>query len=73
MDQYLEMIERFYTRPFIEVFVEPRPFLQIPSAINAILAGRLDRKWKIRWRMRVFYLLVKLRERFPLTGPVRFS
>lgn len=73
MRLYFRMIENFYTRPFIEVFVEPRPLLQLPAAVSSVLAGRLDHPWSVRWRLAVFYLLVKLHARFPLTAPVRFN
>ncbi|MFN0126828.1 MAG: NAD(P)/FAD-dependent oxidoreductase [Verrucomicrobiales bacterium] len=73
MRLYFRMIENFYTRPFIEVFVEPRPLLQLPAAVSSVLAGRLDHPWAVRWRLAVFYLLVKLHARFPLTAPVSFN
>jgi len=73
MQMYFKMIEKFYTRPFIEVFVEPQPVLNLPAAVSAVLAGRLDNPWAIRWRMAVFFLIVKLRARLPLTAPVSFS
>lgn len=73
MRMYFKMIEQFYTRPFIEVFVEPKPVLQLPAAVSAILAGRLDNPWAVRWRLAVFFLIVKLRAKLPLTAPVTFS
>jgi FADH2-dependent halogenase len=73
MRMYFRMIEKFYTRPFIEVFVEPKPVLQLPAAVSAVLAGRLDNAWPVRWRLAVFFFIVALRARLPLTAPVRFS
>lgn len=73
MRLYFRMIEKFYTRPFIEVFVEPKPVLQLPAAVSAVLAGRLDNAWPVRWRLAVFFLIVKLRARLPLTAPVTFT
>ena len=73
MRMYFRMIEKFYTRPFIEVFVEPRPFLRLPAAVSAVLAGRLDAPWAVRWRLAVFFLIVALRARFPQTAPMRFT
>jgi flavin-dependent dehydrogenase len=73
MGLYFRMIEKFYTRPFIEVFVEPKPVLQLPAAVSAVLAGRLDNAWPVRWRLAVFFLIVALRARLPLTSPVRFT
>lgn len=73
MRTYFKLIEKFYTRPFIEVLVEPKEVLRLPSAINAVLAGRLDSPWSVRWRLAVFYFLVSLRARFPLTAPTSFN
>lgn len=73
MEMYFRMIEKFYTRPFIEVFVEPRPFLRLPAAVSAVLAGRLEPPWAVRWRLAVFFLIVALRARFPTAAPMRFT
>lgn len=73
MARYTRMIEKFYTTPFIEIFVEPRPFLRMPDAISELLAGRLDLRWAVLWRLEVFYFLVWLRARLPFTEPIRFN
>src|SRR4030095_16064624 len=39
MDVYWEMVEGFYTTPFMEFFFAPRERFQLASAVNAILAG----------------------------------
>jgi flavin-dependent dehydrogenase len=63
---YWEMVEHFYTTPFIEIFFHPREKFHLVSAVNAALAGELDGGWRIRWRMRLFFLLVKVQARFGL-------
>jgi len=68
---YQEMVEGFYTKPFMELFLEPRARLGIAAAVNAVLAGELDGGWRLRWRMAVFFWLVRLQARFPLVP--RFS
>ena len=55
MRVYWEMVENFYTTPFMEVFMEPRPKWDIAAAINAILAGDLEGNWRLKWRMRAFF------------------
>jgi hypothetical protein len=60
------MVEHFYTTPFIEIFFHPREKFHLVSAVNAALAGELDGGWRIRWRMRLFFLLVKIQARFSL-------
>jgi len=70
---YLQMVERFYTQPFIELFMQPRPHASLPDAVNAVLAGELEGGWKLRWRLRYFYLLVKLHARRPLVPRLPFG
>ena len=69
---YWEMIEGFYTTPFMEVFLEPREKWDLPAAVNAALAGELHGDWRLRWRMRLFFLLIKLQSRHPFLPRIRF-
>lgn len=73
MDLYWEMIEGFYTRPFMELFMEPRRKFQLPDAIVAILAGELDGGWKLDLRRRIFFWLVKLHARHPIVPGITFT
>lgn len=73
MQIYWEMVENFYTTPFMELFLEPRAKWDIAAAINAILAGELEGGWRLKWRMRLFFLLVKLQARFPLVPRISFA
>lgn len=73
MGLYWKMVEGYYTRPFLDLFMNPRNRLDLPSAVTALLAGELDGGWKVRWRMWVFFLLVKLQKRFHLLPPVSFA
>ncbi len=66
MKFYREMVENFYTPPFMEVFLELRNKLHPPAAVNAVLAGELEVGWPMRWRMRLFFGIVKLQARWPL-------
>lgn len=70
---YSEMVEQFYTTPFMEVFLEPREKFQLASAVNAALAGEVDGGWAMRWRMRLFFWIVKLQARFPLLPRISFE
>jgi flavin-dependent dehydrogenase len=69
---YWEMIEGFYTTPFMEVFMEPREKWNLPAAVNAALAGELNGDWSLRWRMRVFFWLVKLQAKRPFLPKIFF-
>lgn len=61
--QYSRMVELYYTQPFIELFLQPRGRLDIPSAVNAMLAGELEGGWKVRWRLSLFYWMVRFQRR----------
>jgi len=69
---YWEMIDGFYTTPFMEVFLEPREKWDLPAAVNAALAGELRGSWSLRWRMRMFFFLVKLQGRRPFLPKIVF-
>jgi flavin-dependent dehydrogenase len=73
MGLYWELVEGYYTRPFMDLLMNPNPRLDLPSAVTALLAGELDGGWRIRWRMRLFFLLVKLQGRFHLVPPVSWE
>jgi flavin-dependent dehydrogenase len=73
MELYWEMIDAFYTTPFMELFMQPRARLHLPDAIVAILAGELEGGWRINWRRRLFFWLVKLQARWPLVPRISFA
>jgi flavin-dependent dehydrogenase len=73
MQIYWEMVENFYTTPFMELFLEPRHRYHLPAAVNAILAGELEGGWRLKWRLRVFFWLVKLQARWPLVPRISFA
>jgi len=67
------MVEGFYTTPFMEVFMEPRPKWELPDAIVAILAGELDGGWEMNWRRRLFFWLIRLQSRWPLVPRITWG
>ncbi len=73
MDLYFEMVGGFYTRSFMDVFMEPRSRFQLPDAIVAILAGELDGGWKLQWRLKMFFWIVKMHSRRPLVPRISFA
>lgn len=73
MHYYWEMVENFYTTPFMELFLEPRKKFRLPDAIVAILAGELEGGWKLDWRRRLFFWLVKAQSRWPLVPKISFE
>jgi FADH2-dependent halogenase len=66
MDVYLRFVNAWYTQEFIEVFLSPQDFFQLPQAVNAVLGGNIGNSFAIRWRMEVFYLLVRLQRWLPI-------
>lgn len=72
MRLYWQMVEGFYTTPFLEVFLEPRHRLDLPAAVTAVLAGELEGGWKIWWRLRLFDLVVRLQAWWPLVPRLSF-
>jgi FADH2-dependent halogenase len=73
MHYYWRMVELFYTTPFIELFLEPRPKFNLPDAITAVLAGELEGGFGMAWRRQLFFLLVKLQSRWPLVPKITFA
>jgi FADH2-dependent halogenase len=73
MATYWEMVENFYTTPFMEVFLEPRNKWNLPAAVNAVLAGELEGGWRMKWRLRLFFWVVKMQARWPLVPRVSFA
>jgi flavin-dependent dehydrogenase len=72
MDFYLVMAEQFYQQPFLEVFMEPRDRWGLAAAVNAVLAGELHGGWRLWWRMKAFFLVVRLQRRFALVPRIQF-
>jgi flavin-dependent dehydrogenase len=66
MDVYLRFVDAWYSKEFIEVFLHPQDLFQIPPAVNAVLGGNIGDSFAIKWRMWVFYTLVRLQKYFPL-------
>lgn len=72
MRLYWRMVEGFYTQPFFELFMEPRPKFNLPDAITAILAGEVEGGWPMAWRRQFFFLLTRIQRRFPLVPRISF-
>lgn len=73
MQSYWQMVEHFYTTPFMELFFAPREKFKLASAVNAMLAGELEGPWTLRWRMRLFFWFVKVQGRWPFVPKISFD
>lgn len=60
------LIDTFYDRCGIEVFLSPSSRCQIFEAINTIVGGRTELNWALRWRYAFFRGIVRLQRRFPI-------
>jgi FADH2-dependent halogenase len=69
---YWRVVEHYYTRPFMELFLHPADHLDVPSAVIAVLAGEVEGSWAMRWRVAYFFWLVKLQARWPLAPRLSF-
>jgi flavin-dependent dehydrogenase len=73
MRLYWKMVEGFYTRHFLELFMEPRPKFNLPDAVTAVLAGEIGGGWPMAWRRRLFFLLTQIQRRWPLVPRISFD
>ena len=70
---YWHVVENYYTTPFMELLLQPRGYADLPSAVIAVLAGELEGGWRLRWRLKLFFLLVKLQKHWPLVPRISFA
>lgn len=63
---YWEFIENFYQLHFAQLFFQPVNKHRMVCAINSVLAGRTNLSFPIRWRLRLFFLLVRLNRHIPV-------
>lgn len=73
MQFYWEMVHSFYTTPFLEVFFNPKERFKLASAVNAALAGELEGGLNLRWRMRLFFLIVRAQEKLGFLPKISFQ
>jgi FADH2-dependent halogenase len=63
---YWEFIENFYKLHFAQIFFQPYNRWGMVCSINAVLAGRTNLSWAVRWRLRAFFLLAWLNQYVPV-------
>ena len=69
---YWRMVENYYTTPFMELFLRPTERWNLFSAVVGVLAGEVEGSWALRWRMELFFLLVKIQARWPFSPRINF-
>lgn len=70
---YWRVVEEYYTTSFMEIFLRPGNHYDLPSAVNAVLAGELEGGWSLRWRLEYFFLLVKIQRYFKIVPHIHFG
>jgi flavin-dependent dehydrogenase len=73
MQRYWDLVEAFYTTPFMELFLVPHARCGLRDAVIALLAGELDGGWALGWRRRYFFWLIKLQARWPMAPRIAFA
>ncbi len=73
MGHYWKLVEGYYTQPFLELLMEPRPRFHLPDAITAVLAGELHGGWAMSWRQKYFFLLTKIQGWWRLVPKINFD
>jgi flavin-dependent dehydrogenase len=73
---YWRVVENYYTSPFMELFLRPPPrgrAFDMASAVIAVLAGEVEGSWSMRWRIELFFWLVKLQSFIPIAPRISFA
>jgi flavin-dependent dehydrogenase len=69
LERYLKFIEHFYRREFLEVFLQPSERFGVLNAIIGVLAGNIFQPRGNRFRLALFFALVKLQKRLGMIAP----
>ncbi len=67
-----QLIDAYYDKDSFEVFMSPRPVLQLPGAVNSVLAGSLLPRLTIRWRLWLFKKICALQKRYRLVPRIEW-
>lgn len=69
LDKYLRFIEHFYDHDFMEVFLQPSERWGLLTAVVGVLAGDVFATRNNRFKLWLFFLLVKLQKRLGKVAP----
>jgi flavin-dependent dehydrogenase len=58
--KYFRFISNFYRREFLEVFLQPKPDFDLLPAIVGVLAGNVFERRSHRWKLALFFTLVRI-------------
>jgi flavin-dependent dehydrogenase len=63
---FRRLVVGFYDPAFRDLFLSPSSRFGLYEAVLSTVAGNWRPSWSIRWRLRLFFLLVKLQRRFAI-------
>ena len=69
LKRYFRFISNFYRREFLEVFMQPKPDFGLVRAIVGVLAGDVFGARGIRWKLEIFFALVRLQRLSGMIAP----
>ncbi len=69
LDKYFRFIEHFYRREFLEIFMQPSERWGLLNAIVGVLAGDIFATRNNRFKLALFFLLVKLQKSAGVIAP----
>lgn len=69
LGKYLQFIDNFYRREFLEVFMQPSPRFGLIKPIVGVLAGNVFAKGGDAFKLAIFFTLVRLQKRFGRIAP----
>ncbi|HUO84214.1 MAG TPA: NAD(P)/FAD-dependent oxidoreductase, partial [Thermoanaerobaculia bacterium] len=69
LERYTRIIDSFYQREFLEVFLNPQKNLALVPVVIGLLAGNAFASSSNRWRMHLFYLLVTIQRWAGVVAP----
>jgi len=55
------LIRAYYRPAFLEMFMNPSDVLELKAAVTTMLAGNADLKFRLRWRVELFFFIGWLR------------
>jgi FADH2-dependent halogenase len=70
VSRFWQVIDKFYTKHFAQLFFQPSNKFRMVCAINCVLAGRPEMTFATWWRLRFFFALVWMQKRFSLAKPI---
>ncbi|HEY5610659.1 MAG TPA: NAD(P)/FAD-dependent oxidoreductase [Thermoanaerobaculia bacterium] len=69
LNRYLGFITNFYRREFLEIFLQPAPHFGMLQAIVGVLAGDVFERRRNRWKLVLFFALVRAQRMFGVIAP----